>query len=365
MITTFPLGSYRGRIENMAAYVRCGKQVFRSINNRPCNPRTFSQMRQRTKLSNILSAYRILSSFVRESYQTRPPSLTAYNVFVRNNLKATEIFLDKREALAEACVVDEFNISEGTLPPIETTVSDNRLVTSLQLPAGFSIDETTTLGEVSSSLVGCNASLRYGDKISILYLIQVRPQREINFYMPHAELKLYEFVLEGDSRIPFYTLVDERLFRAKDGYVCTDEQVGEGAVGYVHSRKTKRCTEYSTQSLVLLPGTMLCRTYGSIEKSYEAAASYGTKIESGKLKMESEELKKDKTTATKAVARACPNETKGASKATGQGISKEPMKAGQIRKLKAKKKKRDKRININKKGNKNGKKKEKRIRGKP
>jgi hypothetical protein len=40
--------------------------------------------------------------------------------------------------------------------------------------------------------------------------------------MPHAELKLYEFVLEGDSRIPFYTLVDERLFRVKEGHVCTD-----------------------------------------------------------------------------------------------------------------------------------------------
>ncbi|KAA6326022.1 hypothetical protein EZS27_024825 [termite gut metagenome] len=99
---------------------------------------------------------------------------------------------------------------------------------------------------------------------------------------------LYEFVLEGDSRIPFYTLVDERLFRAKDGYVYTDEQVGEGAVGYVHSRKTKkRCTEYSTQSLVLLPGTVLCCAYGSLEKSYEAAASYGAKVESGKLKVRS------------------------------------------------------------------------------
>ncbi|KAA6349043.1 hypothetical protein EZS27_003530 [termite gut metagenome] len=304
MITTFPLGSYKGRIENIAAYIRCGKQVFRSINNRPANPRTFSQMRQRTKLSNILSTYRILSSFVRESYQTRPPSLTAYNVFVKNNLKATEVFLDKGEALAEACMVVEFNISEGTLPTIETTVSGNRLVTSLQLPLGVSINEATTLGEVSFSLVGCNASLRYGDKISILYLMQVRPQREINFYMPHAELKLYEFVLKPDSRIPFYTLVDERLFRVKDGYIGTDEYVGEGAVGYyVHSRKTKRCTEYSTQSLVLLPGTVLCRTYGSVKKSYEAVANYGAKervrVESGKLKVESEELKKDKVTAVK------------------------------------------------------------------
>ncbi|KAA6322528.1 hypothetical protein EZS27_027943, partial [termite gut metagenome] len=108
MITTFPVGYYRGRIENMVGYVRCGRQVFRSINDRPFNPRTDTQMRQRTKLANILSAYRTLSSFVRESYQTRPPSLTAYNMFVKNNLRATDVFLDKREALAKACIVAEF-----------------------------------------------------------------------------------------------------------------------------------------------------------------------------------------------------------------------------------------------------------------
>ncbi|KAA6333323.1 hypothetical protein EZS27_018253 [termite gut metagenome] len=171
--------------------------------------------------------------------------------------------------------------------------------------------------------------------------MQVRPQREVTFYMPHAELKLYEFVLEGNSRIPFYTLVDERLFRTKDGYVCTDEQIGEGAVGYVYSRKTKRCTEYSTQSLVLLPCTVLCHTYSSLEKSYEAAASYGAKVESGKLKIESEELKKDKATVAKAVARVCLNGTTNISEAAERGIAKEPVKAERAKKLKGNKNLRD------------------------
>ncbi|KAA6345552.1 hypothetical protein EZS27_006910 [termite gut metagenome] len=339
MITTFPLGFYRGRIENMVGYVRCGRQVFRSINDRPFNPKTDAQMRQRTKLSNILSAYRTLSSFVRESYQTRPPSLTAYNMFVKNNLRATDVFLDKREALAKACVVAEFNVSEGSLPTIETKVSGDRLVTSLRLPMGFSIDETTTLGEVSSRLVGCNASLCYGDKISVLYMIQVRPNEEFGSCMPHAQFKLYEFVLEGDSRIPFYTLMDERLFRSVDGHVGTDAQVGEGAVGYAHSRRTKRCTEYSTQSLALLPDTVLCRAYGSLRKSDKASASYGKKVESGKLKVESEELKKDKVTVSKVVPVVCPNETRVASGTAGGGIAKELLKAGRVRKLKGKKKK--------------------------
>jgi hypothetical protein len=203
-------------------------------------------------------------------------------MFVRNNLKTTEVFLDKREALAKACVVAEFNVSEGTLPPIETTASGGRLVTSLQLSEGFSIDETTTLGEVSCRLVGCNASLRYGDKISVLYMMQVSPDEEFGSNMPHTHLKLYEFILEDNSRIPFYTLVDERLFRSLDGRVCTDERVGEGAVGYVHSRKTKRAVQYSTQSLALLPGTVLCKDYGSLKKSDKAAASYEPRSRRGK-----------------------------------------------------------------------------------
>jgi hypothetical protein len=107
---------------------------------------------------------------------------------------------------------------------------------------------------------------------------------------------------------------------------------------------------------------VLCRTYGSLEKSYEAAASYGTKVESGReLKIENGKLKVDKTT----VAKACSNETTNASKAAGQGIVKKPVKAERERKLKLKKKKRNKKTKRNKTVNKNGNMREKRIRGKP
>jgi hypothetical protein len=98
MITTFPLGSYRGRIDSMVAYTRCDKQVFRSVNNKPHNPRTPAQMRQRTRLSNVVSAYNVLAPFVGESYETKLPGLTAYNMFIKNNLKVPELFLDKQEA---------------------------------------------------------------------------------------------------------------------------------------------------------------------------------------------------------------------------------------------------------------------------
>ncbi|KAA6308861.1 hypothetical protein EZS27_039547, partial [termite gut metagenome] len=209
MITSFPLGSYRGRIGNMVAYMRCGRQVFRSINDRPRNPRTAAQMRQRSRISNVVSAYNILAPFVRESYETRLPGLTAYNMFVKNNLKTAEVFLDKREAMLRACVVSAFNVSLGTLAPVETAAAGSRLITSLCLPADFEISGTTTLGEVSVGLLACNASLRCGDKLSILYMRQVRPDRAVESYLPCAELKRYEFELDTHSRIPFYTLADE------------------------------------------------------------------------------------------------------------------------------------------------------------
>jgi hypothetical protein len=77
-------------------------------------------------------------------------------------------------------VVSAFNISYGTLPSIETVVEGNRLISSLHLPTSFTITENTTLEEISSGLVTSNASLRYGDKISVVYLQQVRPARGID-----------------------------------------------------------------------------------------------------------------------------------------------------------------------------------------
>jgi hypothetical protein len=96
----------------------------------------------------------------------------------------------------------------------------------------------------------------------------------------------------------------------------------------------------------------LCRTYGSLRKSDKAAASYGKKVESGKLKVESggewrvesgkgkiesEEFNKDKATAVQAVAIAHSNATRGVIEARGWGIVKEPLKAERARTLQGKK----------------------------
>ncbi|KAA6328364.1 hypothetical protein EZS27_022733 [termite gut metagenome] len=54
--------------------------------------------------------------------ETRLPGLTAYNIFVKNNLKATEVFLDKQETTLEVCVITEFNVSMETLPSIDTVI---------------------------------------------------------------------------------------------------------------------------------------------------------------------------------------------------------------------------------------------------
>jgi hypothetical protein len=147
--------------------------------------------------------------------------------------------------------------------------------------------------------------------------------------------------------------------------------------------------------LALLPGTVLCRAYGSLRKSDKAAASYGKKVESrklkvesgrelkmekGKLKVENEKLKRDKITAAnpllpppetklaklkrdevaavKAVARdanealrvnvaASTNESRDTNGTTRRGIAKKPVKAERVGKLKGKKKKGNKQVRGN------------------
>jgi trans-aconitate methyltransferase len=48
-------------------------------------------------------------------------------------------------------------------------------------------------------LITSNAFLRYGDKLFVVYLQQFHPQGRVACYIPHTELKIYEFVLVRET----------------------------------------------------------------------------------------------------------------------------------------------------------------------
>jgi hypothetical protein len=93
-----------------------GQEIVRSVRkSKPMNPRSQAQMGQRVQLTNILECYRLLRPFLKEAYEKKPDGLNYYNLFIKNNLSKVKVYLSKKEAKVNACVVAPYRISEGTV----------------------------------------------------------------------------------------------------------------------------------------------------------------------------------------------------------------------------------------------------------
>ncbi|KAA6321406.1 hypothetical protein EZS27_028940 [termite gut metagenome] len=239
------------------------------------NPRTENQQAQRAQLTNLVTTYQMLSSFIRGAYPSKPKNLSDYNMFIKENLSSrVKVYLNKTEAFRKACIVAPYNISEGRLQGIETVVQGDVLRTSLRVPRSFRIDDDTTVEDVSMALLCANPQMQEGDQISILHLIQHVPEKGV----PHVTWKQYDFTLDivsyGAIHSNFYSDIPKSLFRVNDGCIQTEAGIEMGGVAYVLSREVGRKVQISTQSIVLTPDNDVYKEYSSEEKKKEAARSY-------------------------------------------------------------------------------------------
>jgi hypothetical protein len=245
-----------------------------------CNPRTQNQQAQRTKLTNLVTTYQMLSSFIRSAYPSKAENLSSYNMFIKRNLgreSRVKVYLNKAEASRKACIVAPYNISEGRLPSIETVAQGDVLRTSLRMPRSFQITDDTTTEKVAMVLLRANPQMREGDQISILHLIQHLPS-STDTGVPYATWKQYNFTLDLSSydTLPskFYDYIPQSLFRVNNGGIETEAGVETGGVAYVLSREVGRKIQISTQSIVLTPDNSIYQRYACEEKKKETAESY-------------------------------------------------------------------------------------------
>jgi hypothetical protein len=145
----------------------------------------------------VAAAYKVLERFVIGTFEEQSRKLSYYNLFIKYNVGGPKVYFTKSEAKAKACVVAPYQLSEGSLPPIGMVPQGSVLVSSIRLPQGFDITDTTTVGEVPIALLQQNPDMKQGDQLSFLHIVQtVTGEKNI----PHALLRLHELVLNPDIR---------------------------------------------------------------------------------------------------------------------------------------------------------------------
>lgn len=210
------LGYARGKVGGLVFVRRGGEQVVRPYVAQVRNPQTRSQMNQRVKWPNLISAWRVLKPYIQMGMQDKKPSQSDYNAFISRNIANNTAYLLKEEAKQGAMLVAPYVLTSGSLGLCSmdsATMSSIKIGTSINL-------QTATIGEVSDSIIAYNANFAIGDQLTFIVLGQV-----ITGGVPSVIPAAYKFILaESSNEVPFADAVSV--------YGTISPAIEDGLLGY-------------------------------------------------------------------------------------------------------------------------------------
>lgn len=276
IVKNFWLVNQKKKLAGAVIYQAMGQTRSRELAASVANPRTTSQMNQRVKWANLVNFYRANRGWMKFAYETKKESQSEYNKFMSLNVANSRIYLPKSVAAAGGCVVDNYLMTQGSLPSIEVTAATGSWLTNIFLEDITNLDENSTIGEVSAQLVAQNPAIREGDQISFLRFTQ---QTNASTGVPYVVVRKYEVIVNSNDVRRFYDFFPEDyvIFGGTREQPCLEVQDSGNAGGFlmVLSRTIGGKTYVSTQSIVVANNDTLINAYSSDGALQAAIDSYG------------------------------------------------------------------------------------------
>lgn len=280
VVKNFSQVDQSGRLGEQVFYVVNGETRARKLAAKVNNPRTVSQMEQRTKWANLVNFYRANRDWMKYAFENKKRNQSDYNKFMSLNVASSRIYLPKSFANQGACVVDAYTMTQGSLPSIETTKTSTGWATNLYLTDANALPANPTIGEVTRQLLAANPALREGDQISFIRLSQ---QTNPVTGVPYVVVRKYEVIL-GSSSVKFfydYMPIDYIVFDGGASPNCIEVNDSGNAGGFlmILSRTISGKTYVSSQNIVVANNAALINAYSSSNAQQTAIDSYGESAE--------------------------------------------------------------------------------------
>lgn len=263
----------RGRAGSLTYYVSEGRQIARqALNNSNYGKtasRTEAQQSQRVKWANLVNFYKVCSGWMPKAFEVKKKGQSDYNRLMQVNMPYTDIYLTKTLATVGACIAEDYIISQGSLPSVETIIREGGLETNLYI-GGMTITNLTTVAEFSQALVEYNVNIEYGMQLSFVALQQTVD----NLGIPRLICTFYEVTLKEDSEDLLYDYMPANTVVNHNNAIATGPGLGTGAFAYVVSDLRQGSLKVSTQQLITM-NDVLIEKYSSNKALQEAIESYG------------------------------------------------------------------------------------------
>lgn len=279
-VNNFNLKNQIGKLGGAVYYVVAGETRSRELAASVANPRTTSQMKQRVKWANLVNFYRANANWMKYAFETKKATQSEYNKFMSLNVASSRIYLPKSIANAGGCVVDAYQMTQGSLPSVEVTPANEAWYTNIYLQDASNLGENSTIGEVSQQILIANPALREGDQLSFIRFTQ---QVNGSTGVPYVVVRKYEVVLNSSDLRRFFDFwpIDYIAFATPSNYACigvSDSGLAGGFI-FIVSRTQAGKTSVSTQSIIVANNSALIDAYSSQNALQTAITSYGESAE--------------------------------------------------------------------------------------
>lgn len=267
---------FNGTVGNVVGYKgRDGRNVIRFKVHDPRNPQTTLQMRRRVSWANLVNLWAAITPYMHPSFNHKPAGQTDFNAFMSENVGINPVFLTKKQAHRQDCVVSPIMVTDGELPTIEADlVSGGKLQSTIVL-GDLVIGAETTIAAFSTAILAENPDFAEGDQITGLLVKQISVGTE---GLPKVEVVAQRVVLDTtDTRVLSTVLQAESgsadaMFSAVEGYLASKASVNGGGC-WIHSRMVNGETIVSTQYLSV--NNSILSDYTSAAAQVAAMKSYG------------------------------------------------------------------------------------------
>lgn len=269
---------YTGGAGGYSFYVRKDEQVIRQRKNNSnygeSASRSLAQQLRRVKWANLVNVFKACKSFMPKAYESKDKSRTDYNEFMSVNINSARVSLTKDQAANGCAVIDAFQISKGSLPPITLTtpISGEDAVSDIAITAA--ITSATTIGALSADIIANNPTFIKGDNIALIAFSQMVDARQYPYMSPVYT----ELTLDPSNTALLSTLEIYRFLSQTDTSHLSASLPGSSfgsfrAVVMIHTRMASPLM-VSSQQVVMIDSSVTEQFIG-YEWEQECIATYG------------------------------------------------------------------------------------------
>lgn len=275
---------YVGGAGGFSFYVRGGEQVIRQRKNNSnygeSASRTMAQMIRRIRWGNLVNVFKSQKSWQPKAYDSKTKGQTDYNIFMSLNINQATVGFTKEMCEAGCAVIESYQVSRGSLPPISLSVSQsgNNYVTDIKI--SNAVQGGTTVGQLAADILANNSQFVEGDNIAFIFFKNWKTSRT---EWPYAASLYAEITLDTTSTTVINSIpaLDNRLSKSTGGYLqASFSSAGEfeptREVGFVaiHTRKSASMLAVSSQEILMNSNSLVSQFSGAAWDN-QCVLSYG------------------------------------------------------------------------------------------